>query len=561
MTLRKTGLARWVAVGAAVALLTGACGTPDSGTGGGGTETRGGTLHLLGISDFEHLDPQRNYVSGQLQLEILYAPTLTNYVNAPGAAGSVIAADSATDTGTHNADSTQWSFTVRKNLQWQDGKSVTCADFKYGVERSFSDLITDGPQYAKQYLKGGDTYKGIYTDPKGLASVTCNGDKITYDLVKSVADFNYTVTLGTFAAVRADKDTKTKYDDAPFSYGPYMIQKHVRDQSLTLVRNPHWDQSQDKIRKNLPDQIAFQFGLDANVITDRLIQNKGTDQQSATFDNVQVPAAQVQQVLNNPQLKARSFAGADPYVWYIAVNTAKVKDVKCRQAYQYAMNKQSYLTAIGGPALGDYATTILSTTMKAHRDFDPYGLKDKPQGDPNKAKELLAQSPTCSKNIKFDYSQTPTGDHIAAAVKDAFARAGITVSPNPIARKSFYSTVGKTAVENELVYAAWGADWPQPSTVIPPLFDGRQIVPEGNQNFAQLNDPTINAGMDAAAKIPAGTAADDAWAALDLKVQQTGAIIPLRYERALFLRGSKVTGARLNAQFSDISLLNVGVLP
>jgi hypothetical protein len=81
---------------------------------------------------------------------------------------------------------------------------------------------------------------------------------------------------------------------------------------MTLVRNPHWDQSMDKVRKNLLDVLAFQFGLDANVITDRLIQDKGADKQSVTFDNVQVPAAQIQQVLTNPQLKARTFGDFDP---------------------------------------------------------------------------------------------------------------------------------------------------------------------------------------------------------------------------------------------------------
>jgi peptide/nickel transport system substrate-binding protein len=560
MTLRKKGAATWVAVGAVVALLAGACGTPDSsGTGGNGVETKGGTLHLMDLADFEHLDPARNYVASQLQLEVLYAPTLTSYVNATGVAGNVVGADAATDTGTHNADSTQWSFTVRKNLKWQDGKPVTCADFKYGVERSFSDLITDGPAYAKQYLKGGDKYKGIYVQPEGLPSVTCAGDKITFDLVKPINDFNYTVSLGTFAAVRKDKDTKGKYDDQPFSYGPYMIKSHVRDQSLTLVRNPNWDQSLDKIRKNLPDEIDFQFGLDQSVITDRLIQDKGVDQQSATFGNVQVPAAQVQQVLNDPKLKARTFGGIDPYLWYIAINNAKVKDLKCRQAYTYAANKQTYLTAIGGPALGDYAFGILSPTMKAYKKIDPYGLANKPQGDPVMAKQLLAQSPTCPKNIKLDYSQTPTGDRIAASIKDAFARAGINVTPNPIARKSFYSTVGKTSVENELVYAAWGDDWPSGSTVIPPLFDSRQIVPVGNQAFAQLRNPQIDAAMDAAARIPDFDQAQIAWGNIDLMIQQQAAIIPLRAEKALYLRGSKVTGAQLNAPYSDISLLNVGV--
>ncbi|WP_163571831.1 hypothetical protein [Fodinicola feengrottensis] len=95
--------------------------------------------------------------------------------------------------------------------------------------------------------------------------------------------------------------------------------------------------------------------------------------------------------------------------------------------------------------------------------------------------------------------------------------------------------------------------------MIPPLFDGRQIVQNGNQNLAQLNDPAIISAMDAAAKITDPAAAQAAWAALDLQVQQQAATIPLRYSKAVYLVGSKVTGARLHSQYSDISLLNVGV--
>ncbi|WP_279579349.1 ABC transporter substrate-binding protein [Fodinicola feengrottensis] len=409
MTLSRNRAVRWLAVGAAVAILTTACGTPDSGSSGGsgGADHKGGTLTLLDQSDFEHLDPARNYVASQQHVAVLYAPTLTSYVNAAGVAGTAIAGDAATDTGTKNADASVWSFTIRQNLKWQDGKEVTCEDFLYGVKRSFSDILTDGPQYQKQYLLGGKNYKGVYLDPNGLPSVTCKGDTITYKLAQGVPDFNYTVSMGIFAAVRKDKDTKEKYDDQPFSYGPYMIKSHVRDQSLTLVRNKYWDQSLDKVRKNLPDEFDFKFGLDASVITDRLIQDKGADQATMTFGNTQVTAQQAQQVLNDPKLKARSVVGLDGFTWYIAVNTKKVPDQKCRQAYNYAMNKQTALTAFGGPAFGDIATSIIAPTLKAYKKADPYNLGSKPEGDPAMAKQLLAQSPTCQKNIKFDYSQTP----------------------------------------------------------------------------------------------------------------------------------------------------------
>ena len=48
-----------------------------------------------------------------------------------------------------NADATSWSFTLRDGITWQDGKEITCADVKYGVERSFSSLFSVAQPYAK----------------------------------------------------------------------------------------------------------------------------------------------------------------------------------------------------------------------------------------------------------------------------------------------------------------------------------------------------------------------------------------------------------------------------
>ncbi|WP_163511542.1 ABC transporter substrate-binding protein [Fodinicola acaciae] len=559
MSWQKT--ARILAAGLVATSMAAAC------TAGGTSSSialpgqRGGTLHLLGQADFEHYDPARIYVTPEEHLAVLYAPTLTSYVNAAGVDGTKIGADAATDTGRPNADFTQWSFTVRKNLTWQDGRPVTCADFKYGVERSFAAELTDGPLYQKQYLQGGDTYKGAYQQPAGLPSVSCAGDTITYKLRQPVPEFNYAVTLGIFAAVRKDKDTKQQYDQMPFSYGPYKFQQHVADKRVVLVRNQFWDQSQDRIRKNLPDRIDFELGLDASVIVDRLIADRDDDQRAIPFGNTQLTVQQAPQVFGSDDLKKRVVSGYDGFVYYIAINTAKVKDLKCRQAYEYAMNKQTYLTGLGGTRFGAYATTMVTPALAAYRRIDPYGSLTKPQGDAAKAKQLIAQSPTCPKSITFDYIKTPSGDRTAAAVKESFSAVGVNVKPNPIARNQYYATVGKPTVENELVYASWSPDWPSASTVIPPLFDGGQIVPSGNQNLAQLNDKSVNDAIAAAAKIRDPAAAQAAWAKIDEQVQGLAATIPLRYAKAVYLVGSKVTGARLHSQYSDISLLNVGVLP
>lgn len=547
---------RWLAAGLILPALAG-CGLPATSD---VTAAQGGTLHLLSRGDLAHLDPARTYQPSQLHIQLLYAPTLTSYVNKPGPAGTAIGADAATDTGRRNADATRWSFTIRKNLKWQDGKPVTCEDFRYGVSRSFSDLLAGGPSYQKNFLAGGDTYPGIYKDARGIPSVSCAGDTITYQLRKPVADFGYTVSLGIFAAVRKDKDTKTAYDAMPFSYGPYLIASHVRDKSLRLVRNPYWDQKLDAIRRNLPDVLDFQFGQERDVITDRLTRDRGTDQQTIPYDS-DITQADAPRILADPKLRPRVLAAQTGGTEWVAINTRKVPDLNCRRAYLFALNRKSFLTALGGPTFGDYATTVASPLTKAYRKIDPYDLSGKLEGDPAKARRLLAQSPACPRSITFDYGQSPARDRMAASVIESFARVGITVKANPIQPKDLYKTVGKPVLEHELVFTGWQADWPSGNAVFPPLFAGNLIVPDGNSNLSQLNDPKVNEAIAAADRITDTAKAQEKWAEVDRLVQEAAAIIPIRYYRTVQITGSKVTGAYVHSIFMDVSLANVGVRP
>ena len=79
--------------------------------------------------------------------------------------------DLATDTGQSNEDATEWTFTLKDGVKWQDGKPITCEDLKYGVSRTFAtDVITGGPNYILGFLDvpkdaktGLPVYNGPYT--------------------------------------------------------------------------------------------------------------------------------------------------------------------------------------------------------------------------------------------------------------------------------------------------------------------------------------------------------------------------------------------------------------
>ena len=88
----------------------------------------------------------------------------------------------------------------------------------------------------------------------------------------------------------------------------------------------------------------------------------------------------------------------------------------------------------------------------------------------------------------------------------------------------------------------WGADFFAAQSFIDPLFNGANIVPSGNVNTGQVNDPKLNAEIDSAKQItdPAKSAA--AWAALDKKVTDQAYFIPWLWDNNVGLQSTNVNG-------------------
>src|SRR6188472_4528474 len=144
-------------------------------------------------------------------------------------------ASTPTDAGTASNGSKTWKFTVKDGVKWEDGKAITCEDFKYGASRVFAtDVITGGPSYILSYLDvpsgkdGLPTYKGPYKKT-GQAdfdkAISCSGKTITYKFKKPWPDFNLAVAaLHMMDPYRADKDKGDKSNYTVFSNGPYKLE-------------------------------------------------------------------------------------------------------------------------------------------------------------------------------------------------------------------------------------------------------------------------------------------------------------------------------------------------
>ena len=560
MTRARRGAA---AVACAAALALTACGGGSDGGGGtvgsgggGGTPAKGGTLTFLTLADqLQHLDPQRNYTGEDLAFTSAYLNRTLNVfkLSTDGKTANSIQPDMATDTGTPNADATSWSWTLKDGLKWEDGSPVTCEDVKYGVSRTFAtDIITDGPSYAIQYLDiptdkdGNSVYKGPYVTKNNNTAafdkaVVCDGNKITFNLNKPVGDFNYTVTMTAFAAVPKAADTGEKYDDKPVSDGPYKIQEYTKGSQLVLVRNENWTPDTDKYRGAYPDKIVYKFGLEASVIDQRMIQDSGDDQMAISVDPVE--PASLATVFGSDRFKDRRVNELDPYVRYLALNVSHLPDLNQRKAIAAALDRAQLRTIAGGEYSGDLADGVIKPNLPTN--YAPSGLWDSllgqkipDNGDPAYAKTLIQQSGKPMKTLQYDYPQTPTNDKGAAAIVSSLGKAGIKVKPNPIEAGQFYGIVFDPAKAGDLILSGWGADWPNGSTIVPPLF-----TPNGGFDLSQVDDKAFNKKVsDAAAKTDLNAQAED-WKALNKEAMANVWVIPTRFGREQRLSGSKVRSA------------------
>lgn len=514
----------------------------------------GGTLNVTARSDYNHLDPQRCYSTGCGNFGRLIWRTLTGYQNVNGKL--ILVGDLASDVGTPSDGGKTWTFKLRPNIKWEDGTLTTCAQLEYGIKRAFDQLsdspvLTGGPAYPVVYIENKNNYKGPYATPNTeLSGVSCGTsgsvETITFKLNFASGDFNQQATFGAYAAVRKDKDTGSKYDNQVFSNGPYKIETRIFKDKTILVRNTFWDAKSDPVRVAAPDKIDMLFGQDPVNTNNLYIEDQGR----AVNGFANSPLAQNTSLIYDsekdalqPIFEKRGFYGPSIVTDWIAINVEKVTDINLRKAIQCAFNKESARAALGGKSLGDYTNSLTPTMLAGYSKYTV--CTDNPKGDVNAAKAFMKKVKT-NKELTFVYSNaTKDSENMALSLQSSLAKAGIKVKIKPIDSTTYYDILEQQGPDApDLMLYGWAYDWPNASTIYPPLFDSKLVGDDlVGENKSRVKDKTLDAMMNKAIgeTNPAKQAA--AWVAIDKYVVNTiAAVVPFYQGKSLFWYGSNVGG-------------------
>ncbi|HYO34201.1 MAG TPA: ABC transporter substrate-binding protein [Nocardioidaceae bacterium] len=498
----------------------------------------GGTATVLSVNGLTTMDPTEAYYTntGSI-LSSLVTRSLTQYVYDEEQKGMVLIPDIATDTGTSNDDYTEWTFTIRDGVKFEDGTPVTAEDVAYGIKRSMDrDTFPGGAAYSNDYFLDGDKYKGPYKSGENYKGVVVKGNKLTIKMERPFADMPYWGAFPAIGPIPKDSDP-ADYALHPMATGPYKFADYEPGESLTLVQNDQWDPATDPGRHQYIEQYDMKFTELSKQIDSTILADTGEGQTTLTFDNIL--SADYQKA--KQEAGDRLVLGSSPctYMWTPDYRTVPLK---VRQAAAYAYPYQDVWTA-AGEIIGVTrvpGTAILPPGIPGREDYNPLEVEPG-QHDPEKSKALLKEAgfEPGEYELKFLFA---TDDPASVAGKDQLVtglEAGGFKATPVASTVNEIPTLRADPNYRKINVRSWGwcSDWPSGGSWFQPLFGTG-----GSNNYSQLSEPAVDKEIKRIGTLPLDEQ-PAAWAALDQEIMTKYFPGPnTGYVGTAMLHGSKIAG-------------------
>lgn len=365
---------------------------------------------------------------------------------------------------TTNADKTVYTFTLRNNAKWSDGKTVSAGDFEYAWKR-LADPETASPYQWFMEVMNIKNAGGVMSGEMPVSELgvkALNDTTLEVTLAGSMSYFPLTTTHGsTFPSpqwtIEAHGADWVKPENI-VSNGAYVLTKHVPNETLVRERNPmYWNDAE-----TIMEKVVIKIVNDENVALTRYLAGE--------FDKTGVPTGQFlkmqeqypDEVYSNPKL----------CTYYYSLNMGEngpeaLKDKRVRQALSYAIDRDIIVenilqagqfpayTFTPGATAGFTVPEVAAATMsQAERDA--------------KAAELLSAAGYGKDNplsIEILYNTSEGHKKIAIAISQMWKqKLGVEATMQNQEWKTFLTTKGEG--NYEVGRAGWCGDYNEASTFL-----------------------------------------------------------------------------------------------
>ncbi len=267
------------------------------------------------------------------------------------------------------ADGMSWTFQLRDDAKWSDGQPFTSEDVAF----TFNDIVL------KKEL--GATGAGNYSAVQSVEASTPN--TVTFKLSRPFSAL--AAYLANNAGILPKHSFQGQADPwafnafnkgTPVTTGPFKVESYNSGQAVTLTRNDTYFGGKPNL-----DKVVFKVVPDANT---QIAQALSGEISIMIMDN----KAAVDRVKSAQQVRVEPRQLVQYYWLSLNQTDPRFQDLKVRQAFEYAIDRQAIITAVE-KGYGKPANTPIVPAFKAYYDASQ---ESKYPFDVAKAKALLGEA-------------------------------------------------------------------------------------------------------------------------------------------------------------------------
>ena len=390
-----------------------------------------------------------------------------------------------------------YTFTIRSEARFHDGKPVRAEDFKWSFERA-CDPATGSPT-AHTYL--GDSVgcqaklEGETEEVAGVAVV----DDLTLQLMIDEPKGFFLAKMTYPTAYVLDRET---IDDSgedwatqPNGSGPFKLEQFAPDEGvIVLARNDEY------YRDPVPtlERVIYLIDMPINPMTgyEEDLSSLGLPA-GVSYDAIQIGISDLSRATDPNNPLSDEFVSTNALsVFYIGfnVNEPPFDDIMVRQALNLALDKERLVKLIFQGTV-PAANGIVPISMPGYEnpDLKPYEF------DPERALELIAES------SYEDVSELPeitlyvsgvggnVGPVIEAIVESYNQNLGLEIAVEQLPWAEFLQDLNQEDMPYQMYQLGWIADYPDPQNFLEVLFHS-----DSAQNHGNYSNPAVDALLDEA---------------------------------------------------------------
>jgi peptide/nickel transport system substrate-binding protein len=435
----------------------------------------GGTLRLAFTSGITTLDPaiaydETSFIALHPMLEGLVRYTRDGTALEPALA----------ERWEMSPDGLAYTFHLRPGITFAHGPAIEARHFEAALERVLKMKDSPYASHLAGVVGAQDVLDGKTTDCTGITAV--DGRTLTIRLGAPNAALLYELAMPFAAPITEAYLDGDQQRRAPVSSGPYELVTWDEGRVLELrARSSYWDPTHRRIERmvileHVPRDLQFMMlergELDA---AERLTASdlRWVQQQPAWA----------------PHLHARPLMNA----FGSRMNTQKkpFDDRRVRQALNYAVDKQRIAKLLTGTAIPAHGT-LAPGALGRDDTLAPY------PHDPARARALLREAGYPDGfTVPYVTLADEEAEKLAVSLKHDLARVGVTIDISLVTFSAYAEAISKpTGPAFSIV--TWSGDFPDPISLLDPLFHSRYIAEENATNFSFYKNAELDGILDAA---------------------------------------------------------------